>query len=452
MNIVIIGNGVAGITAARFIRKRSDHSITVVSDESDHFYSRTALMYLYMGHMTYEDIKPYEDWFWPKNRIDCIRGYVSSVDFESKQLVLSSGDKLPYDRLIIASGSVSRTFGWPGQDLVGVQGLYSLQDLDRMETDTQSINRAVVVGGGLIGIEMAEMLHSRHIPTTFLVREPEYWSNVLPTEEGHMISEHIREHGIDLRLNTNLERILPDESGRVRAVLTDKGEEISCQFVGLTTGVTPNVSFLRESPLNVDIGVVVDDMFRTNIEDVYAIGDCAQFSDPPAGHPPVEQLWYTGRMHGEVVASTVCGEPRNYDRGVWFNSAKFMQIEYQTYGYVANEPQEGIESLYWQDPHHKRAVRINYRADDHCVVGCNVFGIRHSQAVWEEWLRSGATLEHVLENLEAANFDTEFYRMFERHVRTTFADVAGVKVTPRRPKRGVSARMMTLKKKLERAQ
>jgi NADH oxidase (H2O2-forming) len=99
-NIVIIGNGVSGITAARHIRKRSDHRITVISAETDHFFSRTALMYIYMGHMKYEHTKPYEDWFWEKNRIELRRDYVSKVNPESNTILLDSGERLNYDEFI----------------------------------------------------------------------------------------------------------------------------------------------------------------------------------------------------------------------------------------------------------------------------------------------------------------------------------------------------------------
>jgi NAD(P)H-nitrite reductase large subunit len=210
MHILIIGNGIAGITAARYIRKLSDHDITIVSAESEHFFSRTALMYVYMGHMRYADIKPYEDWFWKKNRIELVQAYVQQIDEQSKSVQLSTGSKLYYDKLILATGSQSNKFGWPGQDLRGVQGLYSLQDLETMEAHTANISKAVIVGGGLIGIEMAEMLNSRNIPTTFLVREKSFWNPVLPAEESQMINAHIKEHHIDLRLETELKDILAD--------------------------------------------------------------------------------------------------------------------------------------------------------------------------------------------------------------------------------------------------
>ena len=202
-HIVIIGNGISGVTAARHIRKLSDNKITIISAETDHFFSRTALMYIYMGHMKFEHTKPYEDWFWKKNRIALKRGFVQEVLHDKKELRFSDGETLKYDKLILAVGSKSNKFGWPGQDLDGVQGLYSYQDLESLEKNAPNkkvCKRAIIVGGGLIGIELAEMLHTRNIPVTFLVRENSFWNGVLPSGESGMINRHIENHHIDLRL------------------------------------------------------------------------------------------------------------------------------------------------------------------------------------------------------------------------------------------------------------
>ncbi|MCG8456722.1 MAG: FAD-dependent oxidoreductase, partial [Holophagales bacterium] len=358
--IVILGNGIAGITAARHIRKRSDDEILVISGESEHFFSRTALMYIYMGHMAYESTKPYEDHFWRENRIRLEQTWITGVDFEGKKLEAAGGRHIPYDVLILATGSKSNKFGWPGQDLSGVQGLYSLQDLELMEEHTRGIESAVVVGGGLIGVEMAEMLHSRHIPVTFLVRESSWMEFAFPAEESDMINREIRRNGIDLRLGTELDRILPDDSGRVRAAVTKDADEIPCQFLGLTVGVSPNIDFLRGTELEVDRGILVDHRLATSVPDVYAIGDCAQVREPRPGRRPVEPLWYTGRTMGEFVARVICAEQLEYDPGRWFNSAKFFDLEWQVYGDVKAKLAEGEDSLYWEHPSGTKSLRVNY--------------------------------------------------------------------------------------------
>ncbi len=429
MHIVIIGNGVAGITAARHIRKQSNHAITVISAESEHFFSRTALMYIYMGHMRYEHTKPYEDWFWVKNRIDLVRDYVNAIDTERQCVCFPSGKTLHYDKLLVATGSVPRMPGVPGEHLRGVQGLYSLQDLAMMEEYTRNIDHAVIVGGGLIGVETAEMLHSRHIPTTFLVREREYWNTVLPDEEAAMISRHIRSHGIDLRLQTELSAILGDSNDRVRAVLTKSGEEIPCQFLALTIGVVPNIAIVKNSGIPCERGVLVNESFETSVPNVYAIGDCAEIVANDGSHlRRVEPLWYAGRAHGEVVAQVICGNKQVYKRGVFFNSAKFFDIEYQTYGTVKPTLPPNERSLYWEHPNGRHSIRITYRNDEgsgNAVTGFLVLGVRYRQAACERWIASASSIEEVLTNLGAANFDPEFFPQFEHHLVEAYNRQAG---------------------------
>ncbi len=415
-HVVIIGNGIAGITAARYIRKMSDHAITVISAESKYFFSRTALMYVYMGHMRQDDIEPYEDHFWEKNRINLIQAYVHHVDTDRKLLHISSGKDVHYDDLILAVGSTFNKFNWPGQDLEGVGGLYSLQDLDYMETYTHDAERAVIVGGGLIGIEMAEMLLSRNIEVTFLVRESSYWNNVLPAEESEMVNRHIREHHVDLQLETSLTEIIPDEVGRVKAVKTGDGRTIECQWVGLTAGVHPNTGFLKSSNIETHRGILIDHYFRTNIPNVYAIGDCAEFREPPHGRRKLEQIWYTGKMHGETVAMTICGKERAYTPGIFFNSAKFFDIEYHTYGDVPATLPKNQESLFWQHPDGKKCIRINYNKNTREVIAFNLFGIRYRHEVCDTWIREKRDLKYVVEHLRAANFDPEFFETHEKDI------------------------------------
>ena len=419
-DIVIIGNGIAGITAARNIRKLSNDRITVISGETDHFFSRTALMYIYMGHMEYRHTKPYEDWFWEKNRIELKRAWVSKIDYEQKILSFSEGDDLKYDKLILATGSQSNKFGWPGQDLNGVQGLYSYQDLELMEENTKNISQAVIVGGGLIGVEMAEMLLSRNIPVTYLIREKHFWNGVLPVEEAKLIDRHIAEHHIDLRAETELEEIIDDGNGRVKAIKTKDGDTIECQFVGLTVGVHPNIDLVKESIVESDRGILVDEYLQTNQPDVYAIGDCSQTREPVSHRRAIEAVWYAGRMMGETVARTVTGTPTKYQPGIWFNSAKFFDIEYQTYGMVLNHLRDNEDHFYWECEDGKKCIKIVFDKETKVVLGANLFGIRNRHEVWDKWLGDARTLDFVIENLETANFDPEFFKRYESDIQAQY--------------------------------
>ncbi|MEN0050487.1 MAG: FAD-dependent oxidoreductase [Bacteroidota bacterium] len=444
MDIAIIGNGIAGVTAARYIRKLSGHNIHLISSESDNFFSRTALMYIYMGHMRVEDTQPYEPWFWKKNRINRIKDHVIRTNFEKKLLHFRSGRELKYDKLILAVGSKPNKFGWPGQDLRCVNGLYHLQDLEAMEAGSEGLKRAVIVGGGLIGIEMAEMFASRNIPVTFLVRESSFWNKVIPPEESAMVNQHIYEHHIDLRLGTELDRIEDDGTGKVGAIYTNDGERIECGYVGLTAGVHPNTYFIKDSPIELGRGILVNKFLETNIEDVYAIGDCAEQREPDPGRRGVEAIWYTGRMMGEVCAYNVCGKPVEYHPGIWFNSAKFLDIEYQVYGDVRAALPEEQDTIYWEHTDGKKGIRINYDKISMIVTGFNLMGVRYRHEVCEQWLARPTHIEEVLENLAIANFDPEFFDCHEQEVINVYNEKMGANLQLQ-SKRGLKGALELLK-------
>ncbi len=425
-HIAIIGNGISGITAARHIRKLSDKKITVISSETDYFFSRTALMYVYMGHMKFKHTQPYEDWFWEKNEITLKKGYVEQVDSAKKTLLFSDGENLKFDKLILATGSKPNKFGWPGQDLKGVVSLYHKQDLEAVETyapNNTDCKRAVIVGGGLIGIELAEMFHSRHIPVTFLVRENSYWSSILPSGESKMITNEIQKNGIDLRLESNLKQINSDANGNVKSiVIAETGEEIDCNVVGLTAGVSPNIGFLEHSELETNRGILVDRNLETNIKGIYAIGDCAEQRIAVEGRRPIEAVWYTGRIMGETVAQTICKKETLYTPGHWFNSAKFFDIEYQTYGWVNSErhmkPNEA--HFHWMHPDQTKCLTIAFDKTTQSFLGINTFGIRMRHEIFNRWLDQNKSIDYVLEHLEIANFDPEFYKNHYKEVLGKF--------------------------------
>ncbi len=423
-HIVIIGNGISGVTCARHIRKNSNKRITIISSESEYFFSRTALMYVYMGHMKFEHTKPYENWFWQKNNINLIHDFVENVDTENKTLHLQNQNKIIYDKLILATGSKPNKFNWPGENSKGVSGLYHKKDLEVIEryaTNNKTCKRAVIVGGGLIGVELAEMLHSRNIPTTFLVREKSFWGNVLPKQESAIINKEIIDNNIDLRLGVNLKEINTDENGNITSVtIKETGEVIACNFVGLTAGVSPNIDFLNTSGIKTRTGIVVNKYLETNIPNIYAIGDCAEQEVAIDQRKTIEAVWYTGRMMGETLAQTICNNRTEYKPGYWFNSAKFFDIEYQTYGWVWPQKKDNEARFYWEHENKKKCIHISYDKNTNQFLGINTFGIRMRHDFFDKILTNKKTVQYVLEHLADANFDPEFYKLHEKDIVDKF--------------------------------
>ncbi len=416
-HICIIGNGIAGITAARNIRKFSDHKITVISSESKYFYARTALMYIYMGHMKYEHTKPFEDWFWEKNRINLIHDKVESIDFDNNTVRLSANKPVTYDQLIIATGSIPKSLNIAGQNLTGVQGFYSLQDLEKIEINTRKIKKAAIVGGGLIGVEMAEMLISRGIQVHFLVRENSFLGNVLSLEESKLLEREIIKHGVSLQLNTEVEQILADSQKKVNRLQTKNGKVLDVDFVGIAVGVIPNIEFLKDSKINTNKGVIVNDILQTNIINVYSIGDCVEHETPPFGRKNIEQIWYSGKTMGETIAKTITGSPTKYEPGIYYNSAKFFDIEYSVYGSISNELVADSSTFYWENREGNKCLRLNYDTISKVVNGIHAFGIRLRQSTCIQWIENKISFDIVIKELEKANFDPEFSKKYFSEIK-----------------------------------
>lgn len=419
--VVILGNGIAGTTAALRLRRLNPQAeITLISEETDLFYSRTALMYIYMRQLEFADTVVHPAKFYQEQRIELRRDTITELDRERRMLRGNSAT-YGYDYLLLAPGSRPRMPGLPGEDLPGVQGLYGMRDLEQLEARTRlPQERAVVAGGGLIGVELAEMLHSRRIPVTMLVREPLYFSRILPREEAEMVTKEVSAY-VELQLDTTLAAIRGETS--LQAVVTSRGEQIACSLLGLTIGVEPRTELARSAGLSINRGIVTDAFLRTCDANIFAAGDAAEVA-LPGGQSAVQQIWYSGRLQGELaginLAAAIAGQNATaYDPGIYFNSARFFSLDYQTYGNVPAEP-EGTRSLLWTDERQRRLLRISYDPGqpDNPVTGFNALGVRLLHPVCENWLREKTPVQAVVRDFARAVFDPEFSARYTNQLRS----------------------------------
>jgi NADPH-dependent 2,4-dienoyl-CoA reductase/sulfur reductase-like enzyme len=269
-----------------------------------------------------------------------------------------------------------------------------------------------VIGGGLIGVEAAEILAHRGLRVTFVIRETWYFPVALEQREAALVAEHLRGHGIDVRLGAAVDEIVRGDDGRVRAVRA-AGEDIPCDLVVSAIGVVPNTAFLAGSGLALSpMGAIeVDASLRASAPGVWAAGDCANVDWIDGSRRP-EQLWYTARDQGRVAAASMAGEAAVYRRGHWYNSAKFFDLEYTTAGWIPvsldadNQPvpaEAGLRT--WFHRSATASERIVCRGDT--VVGFNMIGGRWNHEPLLEWIDEGRSLSWVVARLGEAQFDEE---------------------------------------------
>jgi NADPH-dependent 2,4-dienoyl-CoA reductase/sulfur reductase-like enzyme len=412
LRLVIIGNGVAGISCAFTARERDPEAeITVVGGETDYFFSRTALMYAFMDVLPRHRLEPYERSVWERQRLRCVRDWVVDLDADRQTVTLEGGDTLPYDHLVLAVGSRPNMFPWKGTEELrdGLVHFVSMQDLDACERLTPSTRRAVVVGGGLIGIELVECLRFHGVEVTFLIREPYYWPVALTPEEANVVTEEMRRHGVDVRLDEEMTEVFADGAGRVSAVETRRGERIECQLLGICAGVRPNVDRLKAFSQAPELGrgIIVDPLLRTSLPGVWACGDCAEIHAPDQRRPLIEQIWYSARRQGAYVGRNVFGEGLRYTPPTFYNSSKFFELEFTTAGEVMSLP-EGTPTIYRTRPGRQLSQRIFH--DGERVLGFNMLGSRWNHELLVRWIEERWHPEQVLKHLERAQFDVELGR------------------------------------------
>ncbi len=421
MHHVILGNGVAGMEAALVLRARdAEARITIVSAEHDHLFSRPALMYVFAGQTTLRDTEPYDRRLYGRLRFERRSGRVRTVDAPGHALVFDDGARLAYDRLLLAVGSRGRPAPWPGAEGPGLHYFVTLQDLEALDREARKGMRAAVLGGGLIGVEVAEILHDRGLHVSFVVRERWYFPAALDGQESALVAEHLRGHGVDVRLGATVDSFVRGEYGGIRAVRLVGGDEVAADLAVSTIGVVPNTAVLKGSAvaLAANGAIETDDALRTTAPDVWAAGDCANVTWFDGSRRP-EQLWYTARDQGRLAGRSMLGDDVGYRRGTWYNSAKFFDLEWTTAGHVPAAvgpdgepvaPPPGLRTWFQRVPGRLESQRIVASGDR--VVGFNMLGSRWNHEPLIDWIHERRPLDWVLKHLGEAQFDEELSPRF----------------------------------------
>jgi NADPH-dependent 2,4-dienoyl-CoA reductase/sulfur reductase-like enzyme len=426
VHYVILGNGVAGMEAALAVRARdAEARVTLVSAEHDHFFSRPALMYVFAGQTSLRDTEPYDRRLYERLRFERRSARVRVVDAPGHALVFEDDARLAYDRLLLAVGSKGRPAPWPGAEGPGLHYFVTLRDLEALDHEAKKGMRAAVLGGGLIGVEVAEVLHDRGLHVSFVVREGWYFPAALDRGEATLVAEHLRGHGVDVRLGATAQAVVRGEGGRIRSVRLVGGDEVAADLVVSTIGVVPNTGFLKGSAVTLAAkgAIETDDALRTTAPDVWAAGDCANVTWFDGSRRP-EQLWYTARDQGRVAGRSMLGDAVAYRRGTWYNSAKFFDLEWTTVGHVPAvvgpdgepvAPPAGLRSWFQRVPGRFESQRIVVTGDR--VVGFNLLGSRWNHEPLLDWIHERRSLDWVLKHLGEAQFDEELSPRFRVHAR-----------------------------------
>jgi nitrite reductase (NADH) large subunit len=275
--LVIIGNGMAPGRMLEHLLEAAPgrYQITIFNAEPRVNYDRIMLSPVLSGEKQYEEIVIHGDGWYIRHGITLYKGHkIVGIDRTARTVTSDKGVTEPYDRLVIATGSVPFIIPVPGKDLPGVLSYRDLDDVGAMLLAAQSRDRAVVIGGGLLGLEAAAGLKERGMDVTVLHVMPTLMERQLDPAAGYLLQKQLEARGITVRTKANTRQIVGD--GKVQGVELDTGEIIPATLVVMAVGIRPNVGLAREAGLEVNRGVVTDDRMQTSDPNIFALGECVE--------------------------------------------------------------------------------------------------------------------------------------------------------------------------------
>ena len=364
--MVIIGNGVAGVTAARIIKeKKPETQVSIYTDENSHYYPRPKLYEILSGATKPQDVSMFsEEWYKRKGITVQLNKKALSIDTEQKELLLEDQSKVKYDKLLLANGGHSFVPPLKGVEKNGTFTLRTIKDALKIKEFTKKTTKAIVIGGGLVGLEFASSLKKLGQQVTVVELFPRLLPRQLDPDGAAILKNHITSHGIDVVLGAKTVEILGKST--VSGILLDSGETIHGDLVLFSTGIRSNIELVLKSGIKANRGVIVDNHLQTSAENVYAIGALAEFNGTVYGIIPAAM------EQAKIAAANILGEEHNiYTGTIPSNTLNVVNVDLTSIG-VVNSETPTYEEI--KETDQKKGVYKKLVLDNGKIVGAILLG------------------------------------------------------------------------------
>jgi NAD(P)H-nitrite reductase large subunit len=332
---LLIGTGVAAISALEAIRSVDERGeVSVVGEDPHGYYSRPGLAYYLTGELEESLLFPYQKADFARLNARFYRARAVRILPAEREVELEGGARLPYDKLLIATGAQAIPLNVPGANLAGVHKLDNLADARALLAQARRGRPALVTGGGITALELAEGLAARGMKVHYVFRSERYWPAVLDETESRLIESLLRREGMTLYPKTELTEILGKNGKATGARLSD-GKVIQADLIAYAIGIAPRSGLAREAGIACERGILVNERMETSLPDIYAAGDVAQAYDPAAGKHVLDSLWTPAREQGRAAGLNMAGQPMAYVKSIPFNVTRLAGLTVTIIGAVA---------------------------------------------------------------------------------------------------------------------
>ncbi len=409
VSYLIIGNGIAGVTAAEVLRAADRNSaITIMADDPSPVYYRPALKDFLGGHIPEKKVWARPNTFYQKHQIRFVPGRVAIISPDKHFIQLQNGEQHRYDKLLLANGARPRQLECPGTNLAGVSTLRTVADYQEILRRLPTASRIVICGSGTLALESAEMLRSLGYQVTHLLRKQTLWSEILDHTASDMVLQEERRVGIDVRMGETVAEIV-GKRGQVTKVITTSGAHIPCDLLLVAIGIAPNIDFIQASGIACGRGVKVDAAMRTNAPDIYAGGDVVETTDLITGQTRLLGQWFPAIQQARTAAYSMLNQYDGNRPGTFYNATFLYGLDFVSLGVTQQLRELRDRSHSYQEvvaepaPHSYRKVLLK----DGIPIGALFLGERKQALAFKRAIDARVNVTPILTALFSDDFSFE---------------------------------------------
>jgi NAD(P)H-nitrite reductase large subunit len=400
---VIIGDGIAGASAAETIREADpDASVTVLTDEGEALYNRILIKEFAKGKLPEAPISIHEPEWYDERDIDLqLNTHVTDIDPDAHEIRTHEGDTYEYDKLLVATGGTPAQLPVENSDADGVHHFWTFQDARGIREHADEADQGIIVGAGLLGIDLAAVCAAQGIDAKYLMRGNRWWRYALSEDGAEIIHEALEENGVEPVFESGVDHFEVDDDGKVTGAVDPDGNHYDGEWAGVAIGLDFNTEFLNGTGLELDDGVVVDEYMQTNVDDIYAAGDLTQFYDTILDSQAQNGAWGSAKEQGSVAGTNMVADAEEEEfRWVSSYSITHFDFPFLSFGHPTRGDDEAERK--YSDSEWRRLAFENGQ-----LIGGVLIGDLSQQSTFKQLIREERQVAEKKELLLEKDVDLE---------------------------------------------
>jgi len=400
---VIVGDGIAGSSAAETIREEDpDADVTVITDEGEALYNRILIKEFAKGKLPEAPISIHEPEWYDERDIELhLNTYVTGIDPDAHEITTHEGDTFEYDKLLIATGGTPAQLPVENSDAKGIHHFWTFDDARAIKEHAETADNGIVVGAGLLGIDLAAICAAQELDAHYLMRGNRWWRYALSLDGAEIIHNALEERGVEPVFESGVDRFTVDDDGHVTGAIDPNGEQFDGDWVGIAIGLNFNTEWLYGTGIETDNGVVVDQYMQTNVEDIYAAGDITRFYDTIIDDYAQNGAWGSAKEQGTVAAKNMVADDEAEEfRWVSSYSITHFDFPFLSFGHPTRGDDEAERR--YSDTEWRRLAFENGQ-----LVGGVLIGDLSQQSTFKQLIREERQVADQKELLLEENVDLD---------------------------------------------